>query len=78
MPRGTRHTLTGIVRPGLWGWALEIDGGGTWQLDTLRSMRRYNGQHVTVEGVRSGFDLIDVDRIFPAAPATATQAGSPE
>ena len=31
MPRGARHVETGILRPGKWGYALETDGGGTWQ-----------------------------------------------
>ncbi|HEX8302521.1 DUF5818 domain-containing protein [Sphingomonas sp.] len=63
MPRGTRHVETGILRPGKWGYSLEVDGGGVWQLDVPRSARRYVGQRVTVEGVRSGFDLLDVERI---------------
>lgn len=64
MPRGTRHVLSGMLRPGKWGYALEIDDGGVWQLDMGgRSARCWLGQRVTVEGVRSGFDLIDVHRI---------------
>lgn len=63
MPRGTRHVETGILRPGKWGYSLEVDGGGVWQLDVPQSARRYVGQRVTVEGVRSGFDLLDVERI---------------
>ena len=63
MPRGTRHVETGILRPGQWGYSLEMDGGGVWQLDVSHSARRYLGQRVTVEGVRSGFNLIDVERI---------------
>ncbi|WP_255356005.1 DUF5818 domain-containing protein [Erythrobacter sp. AP23] len=67
MPRGARHIETGTLRPGRWGYSLEMDGGGVWQLDITRSARRYLGQRVTVEGVRSGFDLIDVHRIRPVA-----------
>lgn len=63
MPRGARHVETGILRPGRWGYALETDGGGTWQLDAPGSARRYLGKRVTVEGTRSGFDLLDVHRI---------------
>lgn len=68
MPRGTHYTLTGTLRPGLWGFALQMDDGGVWQLDVRPSARRYLGQRVTVAGKRSGFDLIDVDRIGPATP----------
>jgi len=74
MPRGTRHVVTGILRPGKWGYSLEMEGGGVWQLDIAGSAHRYLGQRVTVEGVRSGFDLIDVERIVPG---DAIQAKSP-
>jgi len=63
MPRGARHIETGTLRPGKWGYSLEVDGGGVWQLDVTGSARRYLGQRVTVEGVRSGYDLLDVERI---------------
>ena len=65
MPRGARHVETGTLRPGKWGYSLEVDGGGVWQLDIAGSARRYLGQRVTVEGIRSGFDLIDVHRVGP-------------
>jgi hypothetical protein len=63
MAKGTRYVETGILRPGQWGYSLEMDGGGVWQLDIAGSACRYLGQRVTVEGVRSGFNLMDVDRI---------------
>ena len=63
MPRGARHVETGILRPGKWGYRLETDGGGMWQLDVAGSARRYLGRRVTVEGTRAGFDLLDVHRI---------------
>lgn len=65
MSRGARYVETGILRPGRCGYALEMDGGGMWQLDVTRSARRYLGRRVTVEGTRSGFDLLDVHRICP-------------
>lgn len=68
MPKGTRHIVTGILRPGRWGYALEVDGGGIWQLDVRRSARKLMGQRVTVEGIRSGFDLLDVERISHVGP----------
>lgn len=80
MPKGARHVETGILRPGTWGYSLEIDGGGVWQLDMPRSARRFIGQRVTVEGTRSGFGLLDVrrlrvaDAIIPAIkPCSATR-----
>lgn len=65
MPRGTRHTLTGTLRWTRLGYALEMDGGGVWRLDlgTIWRLRRYVDRSVTVEGVRSGFDLLDVHRL---------------
>ncbi len=65
MPRGTRHVETGILRPSQHGlYALEMDGGGVWQLDVgWWKARRLIGQRVTVEGTRGGFDLLDVDDI---------------
>ena len=63
MPRGTRHVETGILRVGRWGYELEMVGGGAWRLDVTRSVRRLVGQRVTVEGTRSGFDLLDVTKM---------------
>ncbi len=33
MPNGSEHCLTGILLATTTGFALEIDGGGSWQLD---------------------------------------------
>lgn len=66
MPMGTCHTVTGILRPSQYGlYALEVDGGGVWQLDCGwgRKARKLIGKRVTVEGVRSGFDLLDVNHV---------------
>ena len=62
MPRGTRHTVTGTLRRTRLGYALEMYGGGVWRLDlgTTWRISRYVDQRVTVEGIRSGFDLLDV------------------
>lgn len=71
MPRGTRHVLIGTLRRTRFGHALEIDGGGVWQLDGgWSSAKRYCNQRVTVEGTRSGFDLLDVHRIAPVDRTT--------
>ncbi len=63
MPRGTLHVETGILRCDGRGYLLERDGGGTWRLDLPGSGNGFIGQRVTVEGIRSGFDLLDVTRI---------------
>lgn len=65
MPKGAWHVETGILRTHRWGYALETDGGGMWQLDLSGSARRYLGMRVTVEGRRSDFNLLDVHRIYP-------------
>lgn len=69
MPKGTRHVLTGTLDLTGFGYALQMDDGGRWRIDTIRSIRRYLGQRVIVEGFRSGFDLLDVHRITPASSA---------
>lgn len=75
MPRGARHVETGLLRPGRWGYSLQMEGGGVWQLDVAGSARRYLGRRVTVEGTRLGFDLIDVHRIrLVGAPREARPA----
>ncbi len=66
MPRGTRHTLTGTL-----GWdarnriyVLMMDGGGYWFAVMPWRSRRLIGREVTVEGVRAGFNMIDVHRLI--------------
>jgi len=65
MPRGTRHILTGTLRRTRLGYALEMDGGGVWRLDLGAAGRvtRYLDERVTVNGIRSGFDLLDVHQL---------------
>lgn len=55
--------VTGILRPGRWGYSLEMDGGGVWELDVNGSHRKLLGQRVTVEGTRADFNLLNVRRI---------------
>lgn len=65
MPRGTRHTLTGTLRRTQLGYVLEIEGGGVWRLDlgTIWRIKRYMDRKIIVEGIRSGFDLLDVNTL---------------
>ncbi len=64
MPRGTRHRLTGLLRPGKLGPVLQIDDGGGWRLDCDRPYTHLMGRRVDVDGVRSDFDLLSVERIW--------------
>lgn len=66
MPRGTRHVETGTL-----GWdarnhlhVLNMPGGGYWHLDMPGRTRRFIGREVTVEGIRSGFNLLDVETVI--------------
>ena len=64
MPRGTRHRLTGLLRPGKLDPVLQIDGGGEWRLDCDCRYEHLLGRRVDVHGVRSEFDLLLVERIW--------------
>lgn len=73
MPIGSRHTITGTIGPGRFGWVLNVNGGGQWELEagffTLRRIRRLAGRQVVIEGERSGFNLLWVKSIRPCASA---------
>lgn len=63
MPRGSIHNETGLLlREGRW-LVLARDEGGRWRLDADPKADRLLGQRVRIEGVRSGFDLLDVRSI---------------
>lgn len=64
---GTRHRLTGRLMASHRGLVLQVDDGGEFALDAARSARRLLGLRVTVEGIRAGFDPIEVESIGPAA-----------
>lgn len=63
---GTRHRLTGILKDARRGLILEMADGGVYALDCARDARKHLGQRVIVEGIRSGFDRIDVEWIGAA------------
>ena len=65
MPMGTRHRVTGVLLEARRGLVLKMDGGGIYALDAEVSARALLGRCVTVEGVRSGFDRLDVRWIGP-------------
>lgn len=63
MPMGSRHVEEGLLlTEGRW-LVLALDGGGRWRLDAPWKARKLLGLRVRVEGVRSDFDLLDVERI---------------
>jgi hypothetical protein len=64
MPLGTLHTVRGIIerRPG-WRFFITVNEGGEWELEATRRLTRYLGGPVTIEGVRTGFNRLEVVRI---------------
>jgi hypothetical protein len=65
MPRGTQHDETGLLlREGRF-LVLQRDDGGRWRLDVDSATVALLGRRVRVQGIRSGFDLLDVQRIEP-------------
>jgi hypothetical protein len=63
MPMGTRHRVTGILLSSARGPVLQVDDGGVFALDLDHDATRLFGQRLTVEGLRSGFDRLDVEWI---------------
>lgn len=69
MPRGLRHELTGMLLHDRGQLCLRVDDGGTWCLQTDPDACRLVGRHVSLEGIRIGFDLLDVEAVWPAGEA---------
>lgn len=44
---------------------LRRDDGGAWRLDADSTVKTLVGRRVRVQGVRGGFDLIDVRSVTP-------------
>lgn len=63
MPLGSRHRVSGLLKRSSRGFVLEVEDGGVWALDLDRNPKAIVGRRVTVEGVRSGFDRLDVEWI---------------
>ncbi|MFC4595086.1 DUF5818 domain-containing protein [Sphingobium tyrosinilyticum] len=63
MPRGTFHTLTGILLENGSCPVLRVEDGGEWRLDIGGRYRSLLGLRVRLHGARSGFDLLDVNCI---------------
>jgi hypothetical protein len=67
MPMGTRHRLTGVLQRSPRGLLLRMEDGGGYSLDVDMPTAALIGRRVIVEGMRSGFDCIDVDFIGAAS-----------
>lgn len=75
MALGTRHIATGrLSMIDLSTYAMELDGGGVWRLDM-----GLNGdwhplleKRVTVEGIRTDFDVLQVKRLWEAGAEIPT------
>lgn len=70
MPRGTRHVESGLLmQEGPW-LVLQRDLGGTWRLDAPARARKLLGRRVQIEGIRAGFDLLNVEKLELASSPT--------
>ncbi|WP_425057410.1 DUF5818 domain-containing protein [Sphingopyxis panaciterrae] len=63
MPLGTLHTVEGIVRHEPRRFILAVHGGGEWELEPDRHVVRHVDCSVVIEGVRTGFNRLEVVRI---------------
>ncbi len=63
MPIGSQHRLTGMLYQARRGLELHVPDGGVWHLEAGRTAWRMIGRRVQVEGVRSGFDRLDVRKV---------------
>ena len=66
MPMGTEHVVTGLLLTRRRELVLDVDGGGTWRLGIGGAARGFLGRRVTVQGLRAGFDLLEVKSFWPA------------
>jgi hypothetical protein len=66
MPKGSRHDEQGLLLSDRGRLVLRRDDGGHWRLEADWDAYRMVGQRVRVQGVRCGFDLLDVEQIARA------------
>jgi hypothetical protein len=71
LPVSSTTHLTGIVERAANGPVLRTDGGGTWELDNTRQVRKFIGSRVEVVGERSGFNGFACDQIWPGRTASS-------
>lgn len=58
---GTPNRLEGMLRLSERGLLLEIDDSGVWALDAEPDDQCLAGRRIRVEGIRCGFDRIEVE-----------------
>lgn len=66
MPLGTNHRINGLLLSKRGQLVLQVDGGGVWRLEDDPGLSKYLGKRVCIEGIRSGFDLLTINRIDAA------------
>jgi hypothetical protein len=66
MPVGSTHVLEGVLLIRGASVVLRVDDGGQWRLRCNPRATEFVGQRVAVEGLRIGFDLLDVRKINPS------------
>jgi hypothetical protein len=65
VPLGSFHSETGLLLRQRGNLILQRDNGGRWRLEADAEAEHYLGQRVAIEGIRSGFDVLDVVRVAP-------------
>lgn len=65
MPIGSFHSETGLLLRQRGKLILQRDNGGRWRLEAEAGAEHYLGQRVAIEGIRSGFDVLEVVRLGP-------------
>ena len=65
MPRGSFHIETGLLLRQRGRLILLREDGGIWRLSADAEADQLLGRRVRLEGIRIGFDLLDVTRIAP-------------
>jgi hypothetical protein len=63
MPLGSRHDDAGVLLREHGQLILQRDDGGRWRLNADAAADAMLGGRVRVEGIRSGFDVLDVAHI---------------
>lgn len=66
MPLGTLHTIEGVIRrKDRLRFVIVVHAGGEWELEPDGRVMRHIDRSVTIEGVRTGFNRLEVVRIKP-------------
>lgn len=73
MPLGEHVTETGRIIAHNHRYALRRDDGGVWELDFCPEIKRFEGQRVSLEGRRIGFNLLACERVWPIGAERPTK-----